>query len=88
MQTPSAMTNFNQNVIKLLAERKMTVKELADRIGMHRQSLSKILNGHVDTTMGNAERIAEGLEVHLYDLIKPAETEEPKRRRKPEPQAA
>ena len=88
MQTPSAMTNFNQNVIKLLAERKMTVKELADRIGMHRQSLSKILNGHVDTTMGNAERIAEGLEVHLYDLIKPTEADEPKRRRKPEPQAA
>lgn len=88
MQTSSAMTNFNQNVLRLLAEKQMTVKDLAEKIGMHRQGLSRILNGHVDTTMGNAERIAEGLQVHLYDLIKPMESEEPKRRRKPEPQAA
>ena len=82
------MTNFNTNVRRLLAQRGMTVKELAERIGMYREALSKILNGKVDTTMGNAERIAEGLEVHLYDLIKPTEADEPKRRRKPEPQAA
>jgi transcriptional regulator with XRE-family HTH domain len=85
MQT-SAMSLFNQRVIEKLHADGLTIKDLADKIGMHRQALSKILNGHVDTTMGNAERIAEGLEVTLYELICP---EEPTvKRRKAEPQAA
>lgn len=60
MQT-SAMSLFNQRVIEKLDADGLTIKDLADKIGMHRQALSKILNGHVDTTMGNAERIAEVL---------------------------
>jgi transcriptional regulator with XRE-family HTH domain len=80
----SAMTTFNDNVLRKLAEKNLTVKDLADRIGMHRQGLSRILNGHVDTTMGNAERIAEGLDTPLYELITPQKTG----KKKPEPQAA
>lgn len=83
MQT-SAMTTFNENVLRKMTEKNLTVKDLADRIGMHRQGLSRILNGHVDTTMGNAERIAEGLETPLYELVTP----EKGRKGKPEPQAA
>lgn len=82
----SAMTLFNRRVVEKLQAKGLTIKDLADKIGMHRQALSKILNGHVDTTMGNAERIAEGLELSLYELIKPEDTSE--KRRKPEPQAA
>lgn len=85
MQT-SAMSLFNERVTEKLQSDGLTIKDLADKIGMHRQALSKILNGHVDTTMGNAERIAEGLGVSLYELIRPAEPSV--KRRKPEPQAA
>lgn len=83
MQT-SAMTLFNENVLRMLSERNLTVKDLADKIGMHRQGLSRILNGHVDTTMGNAERIAEGLDIPLHELITPIKRSSSKK----EPQAA
>ena len=82
----SATSLFCQRVIEKLHADGLTINDLADKIGMLRQALSKILNGHVDTTMGNAERIAEGLEVTLYELIYP---EEPTvKRRKAQPQAA
>lgn len=80
----TSMSIFNQNVRSKLAEKGLTVKELAERIGMYREALSKILNGKVDTTMGNAERIAEGLDTPLYELITPQKAG----KKKPEPQAA
>jgi transcriptional regulator with XRE-family HTH domain len=60
MQT-SAMSLFNQRVIEKLHADGLTIKDLADKIGMHRQALSKILNGHVDTTMGNANESRRAL---------------------------
>ncbi len=80
----TSMSILNQNVRSKLAEKDLTVKELAERIGMYREALSKILNGKVDTTMGNAERIAEGLDTPLYELITPQKVG----KKKPEPQAA
>ena len=83
----SIMTLFNDNVRKKLAEKGLTVRELAERIGMFREALSKILNGHVDTTMGNAQRIADGLDTPLFELITP-ESAIDKKTKKREPQAA
>ena len=60
MQT-SAMRLFIQRVIEKLHADGLTIKDLADKIGMHRQALSKILNGHVDTTMGNANESRRAL---------------------------
>jgi transcriptional regulator with XRE-family HTH domain len=80
------MSIFNTNVIRRLEAAGLTIKELADKIGMQRTSLSRILNGHVDTTIGNAERIAAGLDTTLTELItaeKPAN-----KRKKAETQAA
>lgn len=87
MAKSSAMTTFNENVRRKLEEKGLTVKELAERIGMYREALSKILNGRVDTTIGNAERIAEGLEVPLYELITPKTSADRRSNKKPEAQA-
>ena len=67
------MSTFNSRVRNLLNQRGLTIKDLADRIGMHREALSKILNNRVDPTFGTAERIAEGLDLQLYELISPEE---------------
>ncbi len=67
----SSMSILNRNVRLKLAEKGMTVKDLAERIGLYREALSRILNGKVDTTIGNAERISEALDTPLCELIKP-----------------
>ena len=87
MQT-SAMTTFNDNVRKKLTEKGLTIQDLAEKIGMYREALSKILNCKVDTTLGSAERIADGLEVPLHELITPAKPDGKKQKKKAEPQAA
>lgn len=86
MQT-SIMSIFNQNVRTQLDSKGWTIKQLADEVGMHREALSKILNGHVDTSMGNAQKIADALEVPLAELVT-ASTGIEKKRKKHEPQAA
>ena len=80
------MSTFNTNVRSALGKKDWTVKQLADAIGMHREALSRILNGHVDTSMGNAQKIADALSCTLAELVT-IQTPATKRR-KQEPQAA
>ena len=70
MQT-SPMQTFSSNVRRVINEKGLTITELAESIGMHRQELSKILNGRVDPTTGTLQRVADGLNVQLWQLLKP-----------------
>ena len=71
MQT-SPMQTFSDNVRAALDAESLTITQLAERIGMHRQEVSKILNGRVDPTTATLNRIAEGLNVPLWELLKPS----------------
>ena len=56
-------------IVMLLAERNMTKKELAERCGISRQSLSTItVRG--TCTPRNAGKIAAGLGVHVSEILK------------------
>lgn len=70
----SPMDIFNKNVRLALAAKGLTITDLADQIGMHRQELSKILNGRVDPTSGTLNRIAVGLDSPLWELLRPQQT--------------
>lgn len=71
MQT-SPMQTFSDNVRAALDAESLTITQLAERIGMPREAVSKILNGRVDPTTATLNRIAEGLNVPLWELLKPS----------------
>lgn len=83
MQT-SPMTIFSENVRKALEAKKLNITELAEQIGMHRQELSKILNGRVDPTTTTLNRIAEGLGSSLYELFRPLDADSKPGKRQPQ----
>lgn len=68
-----AMTTFQENVETLLAERGWSKQDLADRLGMDRSQLSKVIRGQNAATIRTLERIANEFDLSLYDLFKPAE---------------
>lgn len=70
------MSIFTDNVRKALDAQKLTITECAEQIGMHRQELSKILNGRVDPTTSTLNRVAEGLNTSLWELFRPADLNE------------
>jgi transcriptional regulator with XRE-family HTH domain len=80
MQT-SPMQTFSSNVRGVIDQKALTITELAENIGMPREALSKILNGRVDPTTGTLQRIADGLGVQLWELLKP-ETKEKRKAEK------
>lgn len=84
------MTTFNEHVRIALKRKQWTIKRLADEIGSHRETLSNILNGHSDTLMGTAQKIADALGVPLKELVDEDSLREAPRkpRGKKEPQAA
>lgn len=55
-----------------MAEKKLTVKSLADRIGMMPQNLSNIINRGSCKPI-TAGRIADGLDVTIMDIIEEKE---------------
>jgi len=66
-----AMDTLQNNVERLLADRKWTKQDLADHLGVDRSSLSKVIRGQNAATVRTLERIAEGLGVPLYELFMP-----------------
>lgn len=67
----SSMSIFNENVRQAIADRHITITDLAEQIGMHREALSKILNGRCDPTSSTLDKIAAGLETNLWELMRP-----------------
>ena len=60
---------LNNNVKHLRTEKKISQQTLADAIGVDRSTISRIENGEIETTIENAIKIANKLNVSLNDLV-------------------
>ena len=60
---------LNNNIKYLRSIKKLSQQELAKKVGVDRSTISRIENGTIETTIDNAIKIAEALNVSLYDLI-------------------
>ena len=60
---------LNNNVKYLRTEKKISQQSLADAIGVDRSTVSRIENGEIETTIDNAIKIANHLNVSLNDLV-------------------
>lgn len=64
------MAEFLNNNIKYLRNKnELSQQGLADKIGIDRSTVSRIENNEIETTIDNAIKIAEALNVPLYDLV-------------------
>lgn len=64
------MAEFLNNNIKYLRNKNgLSQQGLADKIGIDRSTVSRIENNEIETTIDNAIKIAEALNVPLYDLV-------------------
>lgn len=73
MRRYDAMSTLQKNVESLLEEKGWSKQDLADKLGMDRSQLSKIIRGQNAATVQTLERIAEGLDMKLYELFMPAD---------------
>ena len=48
----------------------LTQERLAEMVGMDRQTINRIEQGHTSTAVDNLIRIADALEVELADLVR------------------
>lgn len=55
------LTNFVENIRAALAKSKMTKTEIAERAGVHRVTIHKILSGEIEPSLELCEKIADGL---------------------------
>lgn len=60
---------LNNNVKYLRTKKKISQQSLADAIGVDRSTVSRIENGEIETTVDNAIKIANKLNVSLNDLV-------------------
>lgn len=64
------MAEFLNNNIKYLRNKNgISQQGLADKVGIDRSTVSRIENNEIETTIDNAIKIADALNVSLYDLI-------------------
>ena len=68
---PSASKILSQNLRVLRAERGLSQEELADRSGLDRTYISGVERGVRNPTVAVLEKIALGLDVLVYELLKP-----------------
>lgn len=71
MQKSAAMTAFSENVMELVKRDGITLKDLADRCGMRRSYLSRLVHGHHSPSLEFVENIAKALGVEAHELITP-----------------
>jgi transcriptional regulator with XRE-family HTH domain len=55
-----------------LARRQIARNDFAEQLGVHPIWLSRRLNGTVEISLGDAERMAEALDLKVEDLLCPA----------------
>ena len=64
------MAEFLNNNIKYLRNKNgLSQQGLANKIGIDRSTISRIENNEIETTIDNAIKIAEALNVTLYDYL-------------------
>lgn len=73
---------FRSNVLRLMDEREVSLRDIASEIGGDFASLHRLLNGKQDCTISRASRIAKFFGVPLGDLLRPVTAEGKKRRKK------
>lgn len=62
--------------IKEICKQKgVSIADLADRVGLKRESLSRMINGNSGTTLDTLKKIADVLEVKLTDLFEKKESD-------------
>lgn len=60
---------LNGNIKHLRNIKNISQQNLADKIGVDRSTISRIENGEIETTIDNAIKIADVLDVSLNDLV-------------------
>lgn len=60
---------LNNNIKYLRTQYGISQQGLANKIGIDRSTVSRIENNEIETTVDNAIKIAEALNVSLYDLV-------------------
>lgn len=60
---------LNKNIKHLRAKNGISQQGLADKVGIDRSTISRIENNEIDTTVDNAIKIAEVLNISLADLL-------------------
>lgn len=59
---------MNYKIKELLKDRNLNISELAEKINVQRESLSRIVNG-ASTSADTLQRIASALNVHISELF-------------------
>ena len=57
------------NLRKVMNQKKVGDKWLAEKLGISRTSVSQIINGHTSPSLDRLYEIADALEVHFFDLF-------------------
>ncbi len=60
---------LNKNVKHLRIINGFSQQELADKVAIDRSTISRIENGEIETTVDNAVKLADALNVSLSDLL-------------------
>lgn len=60
---------LNDNIKHIRKDKKISQQDLADKIGVDRSTISRIENGEIETTIDNAIKIADTLNISLNDLV-------------------
>lgn len=60
---------LNNNIKHLRTEKGISQQKLADKVGVDRSTISRIENNEIETTIDNALKIANVLDVDISDLI-------------------
>jgi len=62
---------FRRHVLEIMQDQDVSMQSVADKAGMKRPSLSRILAGKENVTLERAERIAHAIGVKLHELLTP-----------------
>lgn len=73
-----AMAILRTRVNRIIEARNSTIKKTAAQCGLTREGLSRILNGRMDCSVVNAEKIANGLGMTIAELFTPDEESDKK----------
>ena len=68
-------THKSQAVRRLRQTRKLSQEGFADHVGVHRTYMGGVERGEQNVSLSNLERIASGLGLKTWELLKEAEQE-------------
>ena len=64
------LVKFGQKVKEERLKQKLSQEELADKAGVHRTYIGMIERAEKNITLENIEKIAKGLKITVYNLVK------------------